>query len=478
MGTARLARKRFRLANAPSVGPKEWRAPAVLLAILAVVLYAGLWLVKGKPVGTAILAIPLLLLLSAPIFLRAARSEHRFDLAGLLAVGLLLRFLAAYYRFTHAADAITYQDAGSQLAVAYRKFDFGAPTGSPIPGTGGMKVIAGVVSVFTNSSMFASFLVFAWLGFLGCYCFYRAVVVALPDADHRRYARLVFLWPTLLFWPSSIGKDCWLLFTIGLASLGAARVLARRGGGYSLLVLGLLGGSIVRPHVSLMVMAAFAVALLIGRRPRRPGLRTPGALAKIVGIAVIVVVGGVLANNTAKLLHTSDLNESINAGLAANAARTTQGGSAFTPANPQNPIGYLESAVTIVARPFPNEAHGPEGIGTSFEAMLLACFALASWRRLATIPRRVRGQPFVTYALLFTLMFFYAFGTIGNFGILARQRSQLMPFLFVLLSLPKVPYVKPRGRGKGRAGRLARAKPGARGARAGHPALAPSPRDP
>ena len=32
-------------------------------------------------------------------------------------------------------------------------------------------------------------------------------------------------------------------------------------------------------------------------------------------------------------------------------------------------------------------------------------------------------------------MFFFAFGTIANFGILARERSQLMPYVFVLLSL-------------------------------------------
>jgi hypothetical protein len=32
-------------------------------------------------------------------------------------------------------------------------------------------------------------------------------------------------------------------------------------------------------------------------------------------------------------------------------------------------------------------------------------------------------------------VFFFAFGTISNFGILARQRSQAMPFVFVLLAL-------------------------------------------
>jgi len=44
----------------------------------------------------------------------------------------------------------------------------------------------------------------------------------------------------------------------------------------------------------------------------------------------------------------------------------------------------------------------------------------------------------MTYALVYLAVFFFAFGTISNFGILARQRSQAMPFVFVLLALPAV----------------------------------------
>jgi hypothetical protein len=70
------------------------------------------------------------------------------------------------------------------------------------------------------------------------------------------------------------------------------------------------------------------------------------------------------------------------------------------------------------------------------EGMVLAVLVLLSWRRLLTIPRRLRAEPYTTYAVVYLLMFFFAFGTISNFGILARQRSQAMPFVFVLLSVP------------------------------------------
>ena len=63
---------------------------------------------------------------------------------------------------------------------------------------------------------------------------------------------------------------------------------------------------------------------------------------------------------------------------------------------------------------------------------------IASWRRLMTIPGRLHAQPYVTLAVCYLLMFVFGFGTIANFGILARQRSQVLPFVFVLLSLTAV----------------------------------------
>jgi hypothetical protein len=300
-----------------------------------------------------------------------------------------------------------------------------------------MRMVAGAVSVLTGTNRVAKFLIFAWLGFLGCYLLYRAFVTALPNADHHRYALLVFLWPSLCFWPSSIGKDCWMLLTLGIASLGAARVLVRRPGGYTLLVAGLLLGSFVRPHVSLMALLAFGVALLVGRRDSSRSGITPSSVAKVAGLVILIAIGGVLASRAADVLDVNDFSgASINSALETNSGRTDEGGSTFSAANPQNPLGYVEATVTILFRPFPIESHGAEQIATALEGLFLLGLVIASWRRLATVLLRLRSEPYVTYALVYLLMFFFAFGTIANFGILARQRSQAMPFFFVLLALP------------------------------------------
>jgi hypothetical protein len=425
----------------PEREPKVAR-PFTTLAVVVGFLTAGLllwaWLIDGKAVGVSLVEIPLLLLLTTPLFLRAARDEPRFDLAGILALGLLLRFAASYYRYLHAADAFVYHQNGLKLATDYRHFNFGVDPGAPVPGTGGMRIVAGVVEVFTNGNMYGTFLVFTWLGFIGCYLFYRAFVTALPDCDAKRYALLVMLWPTMLYWPSSIGKDCWLIFGLGIASLGAARILRRLNGGYPLLVIGTVCGSLVRPHVALLLAVAFAVALLVGRRADRPGSMTPAAIGKIAGLVVVLALGGYLATRTADLLDAQDINTNVTSALDTNAARTGQGGSNFDASNPQNPLGYAQAAVTILFRPFPFEANGIESLGTSLEALGLLVLAVVGWRRLLSIPKRIRPEPYVAMALGFVLMFIFAFGTIANFGILARERSQMMPYVFVLLSLTAV----------------------------------------
>jgi hypothetical protein len=253
----------------------------------------------------------------------------------------------------------------------------------------------------------------------------------MPDGDRRRYALLLFLWPTLVFWPSSISKDGWLLFTVGIASLGVARVLARSRGGYVLFIVGSLLASVVRPHVAILALVAFGLALLLSRRPPHPTRSTSSGIAKVAGFVALVAIGALLANQLGDFLEARDL--SVDSAIEQNTERTLQGGSAFEPANPQNPLGYAKATVTILFRPFPFEADGIEQLLTSFEAIALAGLCVVSWRRLASVPGRLRRDPYVAYALSMTLMLIFVLGTIGNFGILARQRSQVVPFFFVLL---------------------------------------------
>lgn len=414
-----------------------WSFVAIIAFLVCMAMYAWLWIAGGRPVGWALLAIPVLVGLTSALFTRAARIERQFDLGGLLAVGLLLRLAASYYRFDHAVDAHAYHASGVHLADSFRQLDFTAETGASVPGTGTMRYISGLVHVPAGSDEIVAFLIFSWLAFLGCYLLYRAFVIAVPDGDRYRYALLLFLWPSVVLWPSSIGKESVMLLAIGIAALGAARLFTRRPGGYTLLLLGISGAYFVRPHVAMIMLVALVIALVIGRgHPRPTRALTPASIAKAAAIVLLLAASSVVASRTADHLGIKNLHPSSTEQQFAETRRnTSEGGSRFSPADAASPIGYPEAVITILYRPFPFETHGLEPFLSSIEALGLVLLTVASWRRLMSVPWRLRVQSYVGFALAYLLVFFFVFAVISNFGILARERTMMLPFAFVLLSV-------------------------------------------
>ena len=73
------------------------------------------------------------------------------------------------------------------------------------------------------------------------------------------------------------------------------------------------------------------------------------------------------------------------------------------------------------------------------EGAFLMLLTLLSIRRLARLPKELISTPYIIFAVIYTLVFIYAFSTIGNFGLLVRQRVQVYPLFFALLALPRPP---------------------------------------
>ena len=73
---------------------------------------------------------------------------------------------------------------------------------------------APVYAVFGGQQI-VGFLAFAWFGFLGQILFFRSFLTGVEHGNQRRYALLVFFLPSLLYWPSSIGKEAYMMFAIG-----------------------------------------------------------------------------------------------------------------------------------------------------------------------------------------------------------------------------------------------------------------------
>ena len=102
-----------------------------------------------------------------------------------------------------------------------------------------------------------------------------------------------------------------------------------------------------------------------------------------------------------------------------------------------NPLKYPLAAVTVLFRPFPFEAGNVVAALSALEGIFLIYLMVKEWARLRSLGRMMRRSPYVAYCVGVVLMFIYAFSALSNFGILARQRVQVLPFFLVLLCLPR-----------------------------------------
>ena len=356
-----------------------------------------------------------------------------------LACAPLLIYVVDHF-YGGISDAYSYSRVGGQLAAQIRQGDFAFHLGRLV-GDGATSLITGFIFVVIDSNILGGFFVFAFLSFVSLVLFYRAFRIALPNGDHRRYAWLVLFFPSLLFWTSEIGKDSLISLGLGLGALGGAKVLMRARGGYPLLAAGLALTALVRPHVALMLFAGLAIAYPFSKAKQLSPL-TP--IVKVAQFLVLVAGGLLLARVTAHFLGLHSLSASSiehvlqqNAYNSGSAARNQVGqfGSSEAASTSLSPLALPKDFYYTVMRPLPFQAHGLTQLASSAENSLIILLIAVSFRRLASALRSMRRHPYLLASLIYSLLWVLLFASIGNLGILARERTSLLPFLFVLISM-------------------------------------------
>jgi hypothetical protein len=429
----------------PGESPRRASAPIVASLVVVAACSAGVVLFVTRTsydIWGWMLVAPLLALVSLPLLRRVSRGPDEQWLFRVLVLALAAKLIGTFVRYavveTGGGDAIGYDLAGSALADVFRAREWDSPVLDDflpqLTGTPFIRLVIGLVYTVTGPTILGGFVFFSWLGFLGQVLFISAFRLAIPTGHVRRYAVLVLFLPSLLFWPSSIGKESWMLLCLGACAYGAARLLTNRRGGIPILAAALLGTAMVRPHITLIIFAALFTAYLI-RRPTSPtALHRAG---KVVGILALVVGGLFIAGAVQNFFGLEGLDaEAVDLVLDETGRRSTQGGSEFDNIRATSPARYPSAVVQVLFRPFPFEANSAQAIVASIEGLVLLGLFVASLPRLARLPLVAVRQPYVTFAIAFAALFVLAFSAIGNFGILVRQRTQVYPFVLVAVALP------------------------------------------
>ncbi|MGH9177592.1 MAG: hypothetical protein ACRD0N_03425, partial [Acidimicrobiales bacterium] len=357
----------------------------------------------------------------------------------LAAVPVYLQVVATFYE--GVADYNRYHGIGSRVAGSLRTGDLSLEVG-PVVGEGFVGIVAGVVYAIGGVSRPVGFLVFSWLAFLGMYFFFRAFETALPGADRTRYAKLLFLFPTMIFWSSAMGKDAIMVFALGVGSFGAARLLRQERGGAAVLAAGAVVALMVRPHMSLLLLCAVGLAVAVRRSAPSavPGVKL--VVLAALGLGTLAVAGKVAEFVGVDSLNPSSVSEVLDETeentLADNQGQGTGDtfGSSVERSGSRGPLHFPRHVVTVLFRPFLFEArNGPAMVAAAEGTVMLALVVLAR-RRLVALPRLLRRHPYLLASLAYVIVAIYLFSSFRNLGLLARQRVQLLPALLVLLCPP------------------------------------------
>lgn len=425
--------------------PTTLRLGAIGVAVLSGAVLAGTfaWVLASESYNLwgALVTVPVVVAVNVVLIWRVSRRPDEPWLAGLLGfalvakfAGAMARYYVAYVVYGGAADAERYNLYAAGFYDEWRRGNITWEWGGK-QGTQYMELITTAVYTVVGPSPIAGFIVFASMAFWGQYLLFRAFRVAVPDGDGRRYALLVMLLPSMLFWPSSIGKESWLLLFVGVTALGAARLFTRQSWSFVLLGVGAAGITLLRPHLAVLLFAALAVAQLF--RPK--GRQATGVLSKVGGLVVLATAALILTSQSAAFLGIDDFSwQAVSDSVDEASEQASEGRSAFESTPIESPLDVPEAVMTVLFRPFPWEAANAQMVVQSLEGVFLLVLLVRAWPRWRHLPTIMRVSPYVTFAVLYAATFIWAFSGFGNFGILARQRVLMLPFFLVLLALPTV----------------------------------------
>ena len=108
--------------------------------------------------------------------------------------------------------------------------------------------------------------------------------------------------------------------------------------------------------------------------------------------------------------------------------------------------------LSVLFRPFPWEAGNAQALVAAAEGgrCSMAIFVVLAAAASCGCPGSSVRTPYVAFALAYTALFVLAFSSIGNFGLLTRQRTQVLPFVLVLLAVPARALVSELAPGRAR----------------------------
>jgi hypothetical protein len=292
------------------------------------------------------------------------------------------------------------------------------------------------LSQVTGDSYRALVVAYAFFGLIGIWLIYRSVVLYF-NSRNIMLLYLLGLFPSLLFWGSTLSKDPLQLMFIGIYSYGAAAWLRNHKSGNlftAILGIGLIG--VVRPWwamittVPLLIVSAFTG----WRRGRFAGFVLLSLLSTGASIALV------------NLFHIAGLDDLVRMVDKVSKSWAFGGSAQVIPeySNLSDMLVFLPwGAFTALFRPLPWDAHNLFTVLAGTENLILLIFFI-----VAVFHFRLRylKSPFVLWILLVILTWTipYAYISPQNLGSAERFKATVLPYLLIFIWIFGFPNVRER----------------------------------
>jgi hypothetical protein len=267
----------------------------------------------------------------------------------------------------------------------------------------------------------------SFIGLWAIYAHYRAATLYLGKA-RPKLLLWVGLFPGILFWSTTAGKDPIVLLGIGLYAMGVVGLLRRRYLGYAILIIaGIALASMIRIWLALIMVAPLFMIVMVGRSPKY--LKVLVLVAFVVGFFAAFS----LFADRFQIVAAEDIVESADSvsqfWAKGGSGQTFGGGMAsFGDMVKFMPVG----AFTALFRPLPGEVGNVFGVLASLENLILLSALFLAYRRTRWHEMK---DPIIAWAIAFIVVWaaIYGFASYQNLGTAVRFKLQVLPMLWLVL---------------------------------------------
>lgn len=408
---------------------------SLLLAVAAALSMSLLSSNMAPTLGLSLFVTAVLVPLAYSI--RLPRDLNSLVLKGFLlrlsAIALVALLILPYYAARNSADASYYDSQAGLVADLIRAGEWWQI--SLHAGTDVVNFVTALIYLLFGSTAVGMIFLSGLLGYIGSLCFVGAATTLMQGKRLRGYAIFVMMLPSILFWSTLFGKECWVFAGLGMSALGIAqwfRYHTWRG-----LLKALIGLALVvvfRPYVALAAALSLALTTLVSRERKAPLSVAKTATILLLMAPLIFFMWQSVSYMTG---ITEVSGESIVGRISAQGVNTRTGGGsdvATTEVHGTRAFVYQlpEGTIRLLFRPFPWEAKSPLMLLAALDNLILIGILVVKRHNVMDTLLHLRTRPFAFFCVVLSIALAMIFSTIPNLGLLMREKTQVTPFLYIL----------------------------------------------